>query len=152
MLIIATCLTYACMWHLMNMKSHESTFPIWRLLFQKRVSRTGTSNYIPHRPWDVIFCPCPWYLLLAQHSQYLTTMWIHVPMLEKFICMKTGFCCVFTKMEMPFWHFCHLRNFHDWQQPTKIRILCCSGAEFHATGCGIGERAWVSVRKIVTKT
>ena len=25
------------------------------------------SNYIPQILWDVITCPCPWYLLLAQH-------------------------------------------------------------------------------------
>ena len=31
-------------------------------------SRTWTSNYIPQILWDVITCPCPWYLLLVQHS------------------------------------------------------------------------------------
>ena len=34
--------------------------------YQKQVSRTGTSNYIPQYLWDVITCPFPWYLLLAQ--------------------------------------------------------------------------------------
>ena len=29
-------------------------------LCQKQVSRTGTGNYIPLIPWDVITCPCPW--------------------------------------------------------------------------------------------
>ena len=38
------------------------------VLCQKQVSRAGTSNYIPQKLWDVITCPCPWYLLLAQHS------------------------------------------------------------------------------------
>ena len=42
-----------------------------RLLCQKQVSRVGTSNYIPQYLWDVITCPCPWYLLLAQHSPYM---------------------------------------------------------------------------------
>ena len=37
---------------------------------QQQVSRAGTSKYIPVILWDVITCPCPWYLLLAQHSSY----------------------------------------------------------------------------------
>ena len=37
------------------------------VLCQKQVSSAGTSNYIPHILWDVITCPCPWYLLLGQH-------------------------------------------------------------------------------------
>ena len=40
------------------------------VLCQKHVSRTGTNNYIPHYLWDVITCPCPWYLLMA-HSFYV---------------------------------------------------------------------------------
>ena len=46
---------------------------IWVVLSQKQVSRAGTSNYIPQYLWDVITCPCPWYLLLAQHSSYIQT-------------------------------------------------------------------------------
>ena len=38
------------------------------VLCQKQVSRAGTSNYIPQILWDVITCPCPWYLLLVKHS------------------------------------------------------------------------------------
>ena len=30
--------------------------------------QTGTSNYNRQYLWDVITCPSPWYLLLAQHS------------------------------------------------------------------------------------
>ena len=45
----------------------------WGGLCQKQVSRAGTSNYIPQYLWDVIICPCPWYLLLVQHSS-----WYHV--------------------------------------------------------------------------
>ena len=33
---------------------------IWRLVCQKKVSRTGTSNYVPQIPWDVMTCPCMW--------------------------------------------------------------------------------------------
>ena len=32
-----------------------------------RVSRAGTSNYIPHLLWNVVTYPCPLYLLFAQH-------------------------------------------------------------------------------------
>ena len=40
----------------------------WEVLYQKQVSRAGTNNYIPQYLWDVISCPCPWCLLLAQDS------------------------------------------------------------------------------------
>ena len=33
--------------------------------------RAWTSNYIPQYLWDVITCPCPWYLLLAEHSSFV---------------------------------------------------------------------------------
>ena len=39
---------------------------IWCVLCQKQVSRAGTSNYIPHYLWDVITCPCPWYLSIIK--------------------------------------------------------------------------------------
>ena len=32
--------------------------------------KAGTSNSLPQILWDVITCPCPWYLLLAQHSSH----------------------------------------------------------------------------------
>ena len=41
------------------------------VLYQKQVSRVETSNYIPQYMWDIITCPCPWYLLLTQHPWYL---------------------------------------------------------------------------------
>ena len=47
------------------------------MLYQKQVSRAGTNNYISQVLWDVIACPCPWYLLLAQHS------WIHLSLIWK---------------------------------------------------------------------
>ena len=42
---------------------------LWGVLYQ--VSRAGTSNYILQILWGVITCPCPWYLLVAQHSPYV---------------------------------------------------------------------------------
>ena len=36
-------------------------------------SRAGTSNDIPQILWDVITCPCPWYLLVALHSYFAMT-------------------------------------------------------------------------------
>ena len=33
------------------------------------VPKAGTNNYIPpHNLWDIINCPCLWYLLVEQHS------------------------------------------------------------------------------------
>ena len=40
------------------------------MLYQKQVSRVRTSNYIPLIIDNAIICPCPWYLLLAQHYSY----------------------------------------------------------------------------------
>ena len=37
----------------------------WGMMCQKQGSRAGTSNYILQYLWDVITCPCPWYLLLT---------------------------------------------------------------------------------------
>ena len=63
---------------------------IWGLLCQKRISRAGTSNYTPQHLWGVITCPCPWYLLLAQHSTYGTChddviKWKHFPRYWPFV-------------------------------------------------------------------
>ena len=45
------------------------------LVCQKQVSRARTSNYIPQILWDVITCPCPWYLLLA-HKSSMSCWWV----------------------------------------------------------------------------
>ena len=34
---------------------------------KKQVSKAETNNYIPQIVWDVITCPCPWYLLLYSY-------------------------------------------------------------------------------------
>ena len=36
---------------------------IWGLVYRKQISRTV--NHTPQYFWDVINCPCPWYLLLT---------------------------------------------------------------------------------------
>ena len=41
------------------------------LLPHVALSRAGISNYIPQYLWDVITCPCPWYLLLVRKSSYM---------------------------------------------------------------------------------
>ena len=51
-----------------------------RGLCQNHVPRTGTNNYIPCKSWDIITCPCPWYLLLAQRSSYM-----HIDILPLFL-------------------------------------------------------------------
>ena len=35
---------------------------IWGMLCQKQISRARTSNCIPQIMWDVITCPCHWYV------------------------------------------------------------------------------------------
>ena len=44
---------------------------IWWMRCQKQISRVGPSNYISQYLCDVITCPQPWYLRLAQHSWYI---------------------------------------------------------------------------------
>ena len=39
-------------------------------VYRKKISRAGLSNYIPQYLWDVITCPCHWYLLLVHKSSY----------------------------------------------------------------------------------
>ena len=49
------------------------------IVCQKQISRAGTSNHIPQILWDVITCPCPWYLLLAhKFTCYSPRLTIHV--------------------------------------------------------------------------
>ena len=49
-------------------REHSGDKPIFnlchiRVVFcQKQVSKVGKSNCIPQIRWDVITCPCPWYL------------------------------------------------------------------------------------------
>ena len=46
-------------------------YHILGLVCRKQISRAGTSNYIPQILWDVITCPCPWYLILVHQSSYM---------------------------------------------------------------------------------
>ena len=41
---------------------------IWGVYCQKQISRAMLNNYIPRNAWDVITCPCSWYLFLARSS------------------------------------------------------------------------------------
>ena len=53
-----------------NSKMLRQVNAVSGVLCQKRVSRAGTSDYIPQILWDLITCPYPWYLHLAQHSSF----------------------------------------------------------------------------------
>ena len=45
------------------------------VLCKEQVSRTGTSNYIPHIMWDVITCSCHWWLhLVFSNTRYSKTV------------------------------------------------------------------------------
>ena len=61
-----------------TMNVHSAICSIWTILAgcQKQVARAGTSNYIPQILWDVMTCPCPWYLRLAHKS---STSLLQVP-------------------------------------------------------------------------
>ena len=49
---------------------YDDSYMVWGVLYRNQVSRAGTSNYTPLLMWDVITCPCLWYLLLAQQSTF----------------------------------------------------------------------------------
>ena len=42
--------------------------PFWGRVCQKKLSRAGTSNYIPQILWDVTSYPCTWYPFLVHNS------------------------------------------------------------------------------------
>ena len=66
---------------------------IWRLKhnlrkhFTYKDIKAGTSNSLPPILWDVITCPCPWYLLLTQHSSHR----VHF---KKYMCMVNALLCI----------------------------------------------------------
>ena len=61
-----------------------SSYVILGVLSQKQISRAGTSNYTPQILWDVITWPCPWYLLLIQHSLFVLRPSSLAPIYEDF--------------------------------------------------------------------
>ena len=60
--------------------NHAKCYNICGLLCRKQVSGSGIRNYNPQYRWDVISCPCTWYLLLAHKSSYE-----HMPLFPKWI-------------------------------------------------------------------
>ena len=70
------------------------------VLCQKQVSRAGRSNYIPQYLWNVIICPCPWYLLLAQHSTLHT--WFCTMLLGNFTHFLQSSPCILLAWNLPF--------------------------------------------------
>ena len=47
----------------------------WGVVCHRHVSGLGTINYNSQYPWNVINCPCPWYLFLAQHFSYVVVLY-----------------------------------------------------------------------------
>ena len=47
------------------------------MLCHKQVSRAGKNNYIPQIMWDVINCPCFWYLHQAPHFSLINELCCH---------------------------------------------------------------------------
>ena len=88
-----TVITYLCLWYLLLAQPpwiilHHKAGPASQKIstrfgcvqsHQKQISRAGTSNYmyLPQYLWDVITGPCPWYMLLAQHSWIILLHEIH---------------------------------------------------------------------------
>ena len=70
------------------------------MLCQKHVSRSGTSHYIPQCLWDVITCPCPWYLSMSQHFSYS----VHT----KHYAHRLPFCDLIS---VDFGHIFHIKDY-----------------------------------------
>ena len=82
---------------------------VCRLLHQKQVSRTNTSNYTPQYLWDIINCPCPWHLLLTHKSSFQNMYCNYIGIVSVFSALKdTGESITFelqmTPMESSFTH------------------------------------------------
>ena len=74
-------------------------------MYQKKVSRAGTSNYIPHILWDVITCPCPWYMLqayLSSHKLIDIPGWDHALQCRTIIIIKRFRCYQVTANKIYF--------------------------------------------------
>ena len=54
----------------------------WWHMNQKQVLRVGTSNYITQYLWNVITCPCPWYLLVRSIRIRLVFQRLYIWMLN----------------------------------------------------------------------
>ena len=105
-------------YHYLSGRTKPSASPIlmhreymkWDVWCQKQVSRAWTSNYIPQKLWDVITCPCPWYLLLAQQSWNVYISFI-------------------------FWHIKFSISINTWHQVFQkldhINIFCYDMKKFH---------------------
>ena len=60
------------------MVAHYSLFN-WGVLSQMQVSQAGAPYYIPHPLWDVITCPCLWYVLTYFHHYRIRILLITQP-------------------------------------------------------------------------
>ena len=63
----------------------------------KQVLRAGTSNYIPQFLWDVITCPCPWYLEAISILSRCRVTSIGIPMLK----IRRSCDCLISNMGIP---------------------------------------------------
>ena len=49
---------------------HQQALLMWSVVPQARI-KARKNKYIPQYLWDVVTSPCPWYLVLAQHSWFV---------------------------------------------------------------------------------
>ena len=71
-----------CVWLRLAFCEYERRYTLWSLMCSYVMAcipgadiKAGSSNCIQHNLWDIITCPCPWYLLLSRNSSYVC---IHV--------------------------------------------------------------------------
>ena len=55
------------------------------VMFQKKVSKTETSNEIPRIVWDAITCLCLWHLLLTQHFSFVKDRYEYIYVFTNYI-------------------------------------------------------------------
>ena len=86
--------------------------------------RERTGNYIPFMLWDVISCPCRWYLLLAQHCPHFSVTSLywgtHTIALVKYwriysisqeICTRFLLCCALLWLYIDWFSHIHQAYF-----------------------------------------
>ena len=82
------------------------------LLYQKQLSRARVCNYIPQILWNVITCPCPWYLfwrtcgLVCQKQVSWTGTSDYIPqiLLVPFCLSSFRFYAIFNLASLVLWN------------------------------------------------
>ena len=111
---------------------HWPQWTTWGRVCQKQASKAGTNNYISQYLWDVITCPCPWYLLLVHKSiyhmknkimdGYPIQIWITNEILMAQVLLSPYLLfSVFIQIYV-YMHNIHIPSWHNWMKSRRVFI------------------------------